>query len=159
MLAVLAYKKHDCGTAASHFAQSGSIIDSQPGALQMYGSCLMELKQTDKAIPIFGKMLALHPDDSRMRRNMAAVQLAAGHPQEAIATLQPALTAGNPEVSTLQLAAAAYEANKDTPNAVKTLRDAIVKDPRNVALYVDFANIAMSSPVVSNGHRHDRIQV
>ncbi len=151
MLAVLAFKKHDCGTAAPHFAQSGAIIDSQAGALEMYGSCLMELKQADKAIPIFGKMLALHPDDSRMRRNMAAVQLAAGHPQEAIATLQPALATGNPEVSTLQLAAAAYEDNKDTPKAVKTLRDAIVKDPRNVSLYVDFANIAMSHQSFQTG--------
>jgi len=44
----------------------------------------------------------------------------------------------------MQLAAAAYEANKDTPNAVKTLREAIVKDPHNVPLYVDFADIAMS---------------
>ena len=29
----------------------------------------------------------------------------------------------------MQLAAAVYEANKDTPNAVKILREAIVKDP------------------------------
>jgi tetratricopeptide (TPR) repeat protein len=43
----------------------------------------------------------------------------------------------------MRLAAAAYEANKDTPNAVKLLRDAIVKDPRQVELYVDFAEIAM----------------
>ena len=151
MLAVLAYKRHDCATAAPHFAQSGALLDSQPGALQMYGSCLMELKQTDKAIPIFGKMLALHPDDARTRRNLAAVQLAADHPQEAIATLQPALAAENPDANTLQLAAAAYEANKDTPNAVKVLRDAIVKDPRNVSLYVDFANIAMTHQSFQTG--------
>jgi tetratricopeptide (TPR) repeat protein len=44
----------------------------------------------------------------------------------------------------MQLAAAAYEANGDTPNAVKVLRDAIVKDPRRIALYVDFANLAMN---------------
>jgi tetratricopeptide (TPR) repeat protein len=151
MLAVLAYKKHNCVSAAPHFAQSGALLDSQPGALQMYGSCLMALKQTDKAIPIFGKMLALHPDDPRTRRNMAAVQLAAHEPQEAIATLQPALIAGNPEANTLQLAAAAYEANQDTPNAVKILRDAIVKDPRNVSLYVDFANIAMTHQSFQTG--------
>jgi tetratricopeptide (TPR) repeat protein len=44
----------------------------------------------------------------------------------------------------MQLAADAYEANKDTPNAVKALHNAIVKDPHNVALYVDFANLAMT---------------
>lgn len=151
MLAVLAYKKHDCVTAVQHFAQSGTLVESQPGALQMYGSCLMNLKQTDKALPVFQKMLALHPDESRARRNLAAVQLAAGDPQNALATLQPILTVDNPEVDTLQLAAAIYEANKDTPNAVKTLRDAIVKDPRNVALYVDFANIAMTHQSFQTG--------
>ena len=43
------------------------------------------------------------------------------------------VTASDPEVSTMQLAAAAYEANKDTPNAVKILHQAVVKDARNVA--------------------------
>ena len=51
----------------------------------------------------------------------------------------------------MQLAAAAYEDNKDTPKAVKTLRDAIVRDPRNVSLYIDFANIAMSHQSFQTG--------
>ena len=144
MLAVLAYKKRDCTTAAQHFAQSGLLLDSQPGALQEYGGCLMELKQTEKAIPVFERILASHPDDPRARRSLAVVQLAAAQPEAAVATLQPLLAASDPEVTTMQLAAAAYEASKDTPNAVKTLHAAIVKDPHNVVLYVDFANIAMA---------------
>ena len=32
MLAVLAYKKHDCVTAVQHFAQSGTLVESQPGS-------------------------------------------------------------------------------------------------------------------------------
>src|SRR5439155_15353563 len=106
----------------------------QAGALQEYGACLMELKQTEKAIPIFQRILASHPDDPRARRGLAAVQLAAGQPGAALETLQPLLAAGNPDVGTMQLAAAAYEANKDTPNAAKTLHDAIVRNPHNVAL-------------------------
>jgi Tfp pilus assembly protein PilF len=43
MLAVLAYRKRDCATATQHFALSGSLVDSQPGALQEYGACLMEI--------------------------------------------------------------------------------------------------------------------
>jgi tetratricopeptide (TPR) repeat protein len=144
MLAVLAYKKRDCATAVQHFAQSGPLLDSQAGALQEYGACLMELRQTDKAIPVFQRILASRPDDPRARRALAVVQLDAEQPEGAIATLQPLLAASNPDVSTMQLAAAAYEANKDTPNAVKTLHDAIVRDPHNVALYVDFANLAMT---------------
>jgi tetratricopeptide (TPR) repeat protein len=144
MLAVLAYKRRDCATAVQHFAQSGSLLDSQPGALQQYGACLMELGQAEKAIPVFQRILAAHPDDPHARRSLAVVQLAAEQPEAALTTLQPLLEAGNPEVSTMQLAAAAYEANKNTPDAVKMLHDAIVQDPHNIALYVDFANIAMT---------------
>jgi tetratricopeptide (TPR) repeat protein len=144
MLAVLAYKKRDCVTAVRHFEQSGSLMDSQPGALQEYGACLMDLKQTDKAVPVFRRIVASHPEDPRAIRGLAAVQLQAGEPHDALATLQPLLQTDSPEVSTMQLAAAAYEANKDTPNAVKLLHEAIVKDPRNIALYVDFADIAMA---------------
>src|SRR6267378_6581039 len=38
MLAVLAYQKGDCAEAVKHFVQSGSLVESQPGALQQYGS-------------------------------------------------------------------------------------------------------------------------
>ena len=143
MLAVLAYKRADCATVVKHFAASGAIVESQPGALQAYGVCLLRLKETDKAIAIFQQLLALQPGDPRARRGLAAVQLAAGETENALATLQPLLDS-HPDVSTMQLAAAVYEANKDTPNAVKILRAAIVADPRNTGLYVDFAEIAMN---------------
>ncbi len=144
MLGALAYKQGDCGQAVQEFDQSGPLLESQPAALQQYGACLVALKQTDKAVPIFEKLVASHPDDVHARRGLAAVQLAAERPQDALATLQPLLEVADPEVSTMQLAASAYEANRDTPHAVKILRDAIVKDPRNVRLYVDFTNIAFT---------------
>jgi tetratricopeptide (TPR) repeat protein len=148
---VLAYRKRDCATAVQHFAQSGSVLDSQPGALHEYGACLMALKQTEKAIAVFQRILAAHPEDSRARRGLAVAQLGAEKPNDAIETLQPLLMASDPAVSTLQLAAAAYEAHQDTPNAVKTLRNAIVKEPRNVGLYVDFANMAMTHQSFQTG--------
>lgn len=143
MLAVLAYKQGDCNSAVEHFAHSGSLLNSQPGAMQDYGICLLKLKQTDKAVAVFRDIVASHPEDVRAVRALAAVQLDAGMPQDALITLQP-LLASNPDVSTMQLAAAVYEAKGDTPNAVKTLRDALVKDPRDIGLYVDFANLAMN---------------
>jgi tetratricopeptide (TPR) repeat protein len=151
MLAVMAFKKGDCALAAQHFAQSGSLVDSQPGALQEYGVCLMEVKQSDTAITIFKQILASHPDDPRARRSLATAQLSAGQPQDAITTLQPLLESESPDVRGMQLAAAAYEANKDTPNAVKVLHEAIVKDPHNITLYVDFANIAMTHQSFQTG--------
>jgi predicted Zn-dependent protease len=150
MLAVLAYKRGDCPTAAQHFSESEQILDSQPGALQEYGVCLLKLKQTDKALRIFQGLLASHPDNARARRGLATIQLDVGQPQDALATLQPLLNS-NPDVSTMQLAAAVYEANKDTPNAVKVLREAIVRNPLETSLYVDFADIAMNHQSFQTG--------
>jgi tetratricopeptide (TPR) repeat protein len=142
MLGVLAEKNGDCATAIDHYAASGTLLDSQPEALQGYGVCLLKLNQGDNAIAVFQRLVTAKPDDPRGRRGLAAVQLAAGKPQDALATLRPLLDA-NPDVSTMRLAAAAYEADKDTPSAVKILRDAIVQDPLQIAPYVDFAEIAM----------------
>ncbi len=150
MLAVLAYKSGDCDKAAAHFAESGPILNSQPGALQEYGACLLKLKQTDKAVEIFQELLKLQGDDPRARQGLAAAQLTAGQTQNALATLQPLLDT-NPDVRTMQLAAAIYEADHDTPNAVNILRQAIVKDPRNTGLYVDFADIAMNHQSFQTG--------
>ena len=142
MLAVMAEKTGDCKTAVKHYAASGSQLDSQPAAMQGYGACLLKLNETDKAIQVFQELVSRQPEDPRFRRGLAAVQLSTGKPSDAIATLQPLLDAG-PDVSTMRLAASAYEAERDTPAAVKILRDAIVKDPQEVPLYVDFAEIAL----------------
>lgn len=142
MLAVLDYRKGDCAGAVRHFSQSEAAIGSQPGALQDYGFCLLQLKQTDKGLQIFQGLLDAHPEDARARRALAAVQLSAKQPQNALTTLQPLLES-SPDIETMRLASAAYEANHDTPNAVKLLRQAIVQDPKDTALYVDFANLAM----------------
>jgi tetratricopeptide (TPR) repeat protein len=150
MLAVLAAKKGDCAMAVQHFSAIGSMLDSQPDALQGYGICLLKLEQTEEAIQVFGRLMTMQPNEPRFRQGLAAVQLAAGKPQDALTTLQPLLDS-SPNVSTMRLAAAIYEANKDTPNAVKILRDAIVKDPRQTALYVDFAEIAMDHQSFQTG--------
>ena len=142
MLAVLAVKNGDCATAVQHFSAVVPALDSQPEALQGYGVCLLKLDQTEKAIQVFERLMSTQPNDPRFRQGLAAVQLAAGKPEEALATVLPLLDSPQ-NVRTMRLAAAIYEANKDTPNAVKILRDAIVKDPLQTALYVDFTEIAM----------------
>lgn len=142
MLAVMAYRRGDCASAAEHFSQSSKVLDSQAGALQDYGICLLRLKRADQAIGIFQQLVDLHPGDARPRRMLADVQLDAGKPQDALITLQPLLETGS-DATTMELASAIYEANKDTPDAVKILRDAILQNPRDTALYVDFASLAL----------------
>jgi tetratricopeptide (TPR) repeat protein len=66
----------------------------------------------------------------------------ANQPADARATLGPLLQAGNPDSGTLELASSAYEEAKDTTQAVSTIRQAILLDPQNVNLYLDFANIS-----------------
>jgi tetratricopeptide (TPR) repeat protein len=144
MLGELAYARADCKGAIWHFERSGPLVANQPAALQQYGACLAEEGQSERAISIFEQLLAASPESSQARRSLAAVQNMAGHSEQARSTLLPLLDAGKSEVSTLRLAAIVYEANNDTPQAVKLLRDAIVRDPGNVSLYVDFANIALT---------------
>jgi tetratricopeptide (TPR) repeat protein len=143
MLAVLFCKRGDCASAVQHFEKSGSLLDSQPSALQQYGACLVRLKQLDKAISVFARLVSMDSAESNARHYLATVQLMAERPKDAIETLAPLLQANDPNAKTLQLAAAAYEGSGDTPQAVRLLRQAIVSDPRNLDLYLDFANISM----------------
>lgn len=91
---------------------------------------------------MFGRLVTLDSAHDDARNYLATVQLLAEHPKDAIKTLAPTLRSGDANVRTLQLAASAYEASCDTPQAVRLLREAIVADPRNIDLYLDFANVA-----------------
>jgi tetratricopeptide (TPR) repeat protein len=143
MLAVLAYRSGDCKTAVAHFDESGSLVESQPGALQAYGDCLVRLKENEKAILIFSRALAQSNSDASVRYRLASVQMMAQHSKDAIATLQPLLQKEPADANVLDLAASAYEADGNTPEAVRLLRQAILMDPHNINLYLDFANISI----------------
>lgn len=146
MLAVLEYQQGNCAAASGHFEKAGALLDSQLDALHAYATCLVRLKQTARAAKIFQRALALNPDDRRERRLLASVQLISQQPHEALATLAPLLeNNGNAaDADTLELAANAYEATNDTPQAVSLLRQAILLDPGNVNLYLDFANLSFA---------------
>jgi tetratricopeptide (TPR) repeat protein len=143
MLAEIAYRRSDCTKAVLHFEQSGSVLDSQPGALQQYGACLVTLKENEQAVAVFQRALAHSTTDIRARCRLASVQIIAQHPKDAIVTLEPLLQAGTAGADVLELAAEAFEAAENTPEAVRILRQAIVSDPHNVDLYVDFATLCL----------------
>lgn len=140
MLAVLNYREGKCSEAAAQFEKAGELLDSQLDALHAYATCLVRLKKIDAAAEVFRRAAALHPNDPRELHLLAAIQLMAHEPNDVIATLKPLLQS-NPDAETLELASAAYEDSSDTPQAVSTLRQAILLEPRNVNLYLDFANI------------------
>jgi tetratricopeptide (TPR) repeat protein len=144
MLAVLEYRQGNCAAAAPNFEKAGQLLDSQLDALHAYATCLVKLKRLDDAAATFQRALALRPDDPRERHILASIQLMAHKPQDALATLRPLLEAQNRDTNTLELASRAYEETGDTPQAVSTLRQALLLDPRNISLYLDFANICFA---------------
>ena len=145
MLAVLQYREGDCAGAAAHFEKAGELIHSQFDGLNAFGMCLVKLKKLEQAETVFGQALALDPEDRRERNLLASLQMMMRKPSDALTTLKPLLdTADTASADTLQLASAAYEDSGDTPKAVETLRQAILRDPQNVSLYLDFANISFS---------------
>ncbi len=141
MLAVLDYQQGNCIAAAAHFERAASLFESRIPALHAYGTCLVKLRQLDTAVDVFKKSLALNPEDTRERRLLASVQLMSHQPERAIATLYPLLS-NMPDASSLELASAAYEDAHDTERAVEALRQAILLEPQNVNLYVNFAALS-----------------
>jgi tetratricopeptide (TPR) repeat protein len=142
MLGSLAYKNHNCSEAVSHFQQAGSQLESQPTALRAYGICLSRSTHPDQAIAVFQKLVALSGDDDRDRVRLAALQLSVDKPSDASQTLEPVLQ-HQPDSAALSLAAEASEQQKDTPQAVKLLHQAIVQDPKNIDLYLQFADLSL----------------
>ena len=147
MIAVLEYKHGNCQLAVPHFAKSGDLLNSQLDGLHAYATCLVRLKKLGDVPPVLQRALRLQ-DDPRERQLLASIQLLTHKPNDAVATLEPLLDRADPQ--TLELAANAYEDAGDTDKAVNTLRQAILRDPQNRDLYVDFANLSAA---------HDSAQV
>jgi tetratricopeptide (TPR) repeat protein len=142
MLGVVHYREGNCAEASTHFAKAGSVLDSQPAALHAYTLCLVRLKKLDEAVKVFQRTVTLNRNDPQERRLLAAVQVMARRPNDAVATLDPLLKGGTADAGTWQLAASAYEDTGDTPGAVNALRQAILLEPKNVSLYLDFAHLS-----------------
>jgi len=141
MLAILEYQQGNCVAALPHFEKALSLFESKPGALHAYAACLVKQKRVDEATGILKRSVALSPGNAQERQLLASIQLMAQRPQEALSTLNPLLSA-NPDAQTLELASQSYEQVHDTEKAVDALRQAILLDPADANLYVDFAVIS-----------------
>jgi tetratricopeptide (TPR) repeat protein len=151
MLAVLAWKRGDCASAVEHFGKSQSAIAAQPEAQYGLGACLMKLKRPQEALPVFQRLVAAHHPDDRDARQarqaryaLALSLLDTSRTREAIDALQPLVESRDPDPTALELSSAAHEALGETPKAVALLREAIVRDPGNVKLYLDFASLSFA---------------
>ncbi len=75
--------------------------------------------------------------------DLALVLCDARHYKQALHVLEPVIHASKADPDMLSLASQAYEAAGNTPQAVGTLRQAIVKDPTDVNLYNAFAELCL----------------
>jgi tetratricopeptide (TPR) repeat protein len=144
MLAVVQAKADNCESAIKHFELSKDSIQSHAASLERYGYCLTRLKHFDQAIPIFEQLVAIAPDRSYARYDLALVQMLAHRKQAAVQTLDPLIAAHTSDPDVLSLASEADEAVGDTPNAVSLLRQAIVIEPTNADFYARFASLCIN---------------
>lgn len=142
MLAVLEYQRGNCSLAVVHFQKAASLFDQQLPALNAYATCLVRLRRPADAGDVFQRALALNPDNPRERQLLACLQVMAKKPEDAILTLGPLLSDNHADSTTLELASSAYEDAHETEKAVDALRQAILIDPQNVQLYLDFAALS-----------------
>lgn len=150
MLAMLQKKQGDCRAAVDQFSLIGDAVATHPDSLEAYGDCLDELKQYDRAIPVFQQLVALLPGQTFPKYDLAVILVTAKQNDAAIKVLEPLLTADQSDPDILSLASEAYETVGDTPKAVSLLRQAIVLSPATANYYVAFAGLCLD---------HDSFQV
>ena len=144
MLGALAWKRSDCAGALQHFSLAKAAIATQPDALREFGACLVRMKRPQEAAGIFRQLIALRPGDRRARYSLAVSLIDASSFRDAIAALEPLAGATNPDPIALELISNAHEALGETPQAVAVLRQAVLLDPRNLNLYLDFATLSFT---------------
>jgi tetratricopeptide (TPR) repeat protein len=149
MVAILEYQQGHCTSALPHFEKALQVFEQRSAGLHAYAACLVKQKQFSRAAEVFQRILQANPEDTAQRRVLAAIQLMSDDPQGAITTLTPLLNA-KPDVRTLELASQAYEQSHQTEKAVDSLKEAILRDPSDVNLYLEFAAIS---------EKHQSVQV
>ena len=144
MMGALAWKREDCAAAVEHYGQATAAIASQPDALREYGICLARVKRADDAAKVFGQLAVLRPEDKRARYAWAVSLIDAARYRNAIGVLEPLAGGSAPDPIALELTSSAFESMGQTPRAVAALRQAVLLDPRNVELYLDFAALSFT---------------
>jgi tetratricopeptide (TPR) repeat protein len=142
MLGFLEYSRDDCADAVRHFEKGGDVLAKQPIVLAAYGACLGTAGQYEQAIPLLQQALGAQPSIPSVRFNLALAQWKVNRPQDALATLLPAIEDFKGQDESMLLAADIYESTNDTQHAVDLLRKAILADPKNVEAYLDFAYLS-----------------
>lgn len=150
MLGMFEKRAGNCHAAVSQFLLSKEVLAEHPESLEAYGYCLVELKQTAEAIPVFRQLIPLVPGRTYPSYDLAVLLVSSHDYEGAVQVLEPLLTQGQSDPDIFSLASEAYEGTGNTPKAVGLQRQAIVLDPSDASNYVSFAALCLT---------HDSFQV
>lgn len=142
MLATYYQEHHACEAALPHFEAGRALFASHPGMMQGYAYCLAETDHDQQAAGAYRSILAAGPNPVA-RYDLALMQWKLHDAKGAMDTLRPLLT-GDADEPVLALESRLAEETGDTPRAVELLRQAILKAPRDVENYLEFAQIAFN---------------
>jgi tetratricopeptide (TPR) repeat protein len=142
MLATYYQMHHACQSALPHFEAGRVLLASHPKMVQGYAYCLAETNHYQQAADAYRSILAAAPNPAA-RYDLALMQWKLHDTKGALDTLQP-LLAGDVDEPVLAFGSRLAEETGDTPHAVGWLRQAILKAPRDVENYLEFAQIAFN---------------
>ena len=142
MLASFYRGQGDCRAALPHFEASQALFASRPKFREAYAFCLAEAEQYAQAAAAYEAVLAEAPDPAA-RYNLALVEWKLHDPKKALDTLRPLLT-GDANEMVLALGSRVAEEAGDTPLAVKLLRSAMMRKPKDMENYLEFAQISFN---------------
>lgn len=143
MMGALAFQRKDCAAAVTHYQKSPRVISNNVPALVEFGACLFHLDRYPEAVPVFQRISELQPGNADSLYNLGLVQFHAHQYGDAIQTLRPLTEGAAEKARALNLVAAAYEANQQTPQAVAALQRAIALAPDEVDNYLDMATLSL----------------
>ncbi len=153
MLGVLALEAGDCPLALDHFAKAGSLASADAATTRRLGLCDAQGKalagDLDGAAQRLAALHAAEPANAAVALDLASIELAQHHPEQAIPLLEP--MRATLSAAGLNLLASAYAGHQELPAAIQAYRDSIARAPLEDTSYLDLATLGMEhqSPEVS----------
>jgi len=145
MTAALAFQQKDCATCVTHYQKSLQVIANDLSGLSQLGACLARLNRHAEALDVYQQIADLRPQDPEAIYYLGLAQYSAKHFKDAVQTLRPLAESGSEKMrsTSLNLLAAAYEDDQQTPLAVAALQKAIGLAPKDPDNYLDLATVSL----------------